>query len=408
MHYPEFVSDTVFYNMDESLNIEKTLLNLAHNIKSIYLLSVQNYESFEELIESYLHAGITIFQMQTGIVSHITKGSEYHVKDVVTNLDGIQKNDLFELEGTYCHQVYLAKKTLGFPHVANIPELKHHPVYVNLKLEAYISAPIFVNKKLYGTLNFTSQVPREHGFSEHEHDLISMMAQAIGSFILLQKKENKLKKINARRKELIGHLSHDIRSPIGTILTFSELAQKPSFTKSKKDEILKIIHDESQRSLNLVNNILDEAALGSGKVPILFEEFDFVEAINKIVCTLQLLIEQKKLHINVNALNKVTVYADIQRIYQVISNLLINALKYSPNGSTILIDVYEENQDVYCKIENKKSTDSSTYNQDIYQSIGYGLDIVHEVLQQHHTTLKAEETSEYYCVCFILPKSKTS
>ena len=120
--------------------------------------------------------------MQTGIVSHITDDKDYIIKDVISPLDVIHPDDVYPLEGTYCREVYKSHKTLGFPHVGEMHELKEHPVYVNLRLEAYISAPIYVHDTIYGTLNFTSTEPRTYGFSEHEHDLISMMAQSIGNF----------------------------------------------------------------------------------------------------------------------------------------------------------------------------------------------------------------------------------
>ncbi|MCW8988624.1 MAG: GAF domain-containing protein, partial [Gammaproteobacteria bacterium] len=204
MKYPEFIKSKIFYSLDKSKSETEQLAGLSENLKTLHQLSSRHFDSFEDLIASYLKAGIDIFQMETGIVSEIINDKDYIIKDVISPLDVLEAGSKFELEGTYCREVHKTKKVIGLPHVGEIEEMKGHPVYQNLKLEAYISAPIFVHDVLFGTLNFTSLAPRENGFSEHEHDLISLMANAIGNFILLQNKENSLLQLNERLKKLVG------------------------------------------------------------------------------------------------------------------------------------------------------------------------------------------------------------
>lgn len=405
MQYPSFVENTSFYNMDHSKSSEEQLIGLSENIKKVHRLTTSVYNSFEELIESYLQAGTEIFQMQTGIVSNITDDKDYIVKAVVTNLDVINKGDVFELEGTYCREVAKTSQTICFPHVGKIEELQHHPVYENLKLEAYISAPIFVRDVLYGTLNFTSLNPRLYGFSQQEHDLISMMAQAIGTFILLQEKEESLKKLNFRMKELVGHVAHDLRNPVGAILSLSDMMLKLDLGAEKTQLMLQGINEEAKRSLELVNTILDESALGTGKITMHKSDFDYGPLLNKTIQTLNPLIEKRHISLDLKLDDKQNIYGDEKRIQQLFSNLLVNAIKYSKNDATITFKTEPIDDALRFTISNTKGDEKTDFDSSLYKSIGYGLDIVKEVLKQHESELCVLD-DELYAVSFELPSVK--
>jgi len=402
MHYPTFINNSDYYHLDQSHDNTQQLIALSENIKRIYQLTSKHFDSFEILISEYLRNGIEIFQMQTGIVSHITTDNTYIVKDVVTNMDVIHPGDEYELEGTYCREVASSKMTLGFPCVGNLVELKDHPVYVNLKLEAYLSAPIFVNDKLYGTLNFTSLNPRENGFSEQEHDLISMMSQAIGNFILLQEKEDKLKQLNYRMKELVGHLSHDLRNPLGSIQGLANLALTRNLSPEKTQEMFKAISTESTRSLELVNTILNQAALSTGKLSIKPVVFNLSSLIDKIQKAFTSIIEEKSLSLYTDVHASTSIFGDEERLQQVLSNLLNNAFKYAPKNSCINIKTNTLENKLRISIYNLTSDAQDIPSGDLYQSIGYGLDIVKEILHMHGTELFINEEEKSYEVSFEL------
>jgi len=403
MVYPDFIDNTSFYHLDSSQDNLTQLVALAENIKRVHLLTAKHYNNLETLINDYLHSGIEIFQMQTGIVSHIEDGKKYIVKDVVTDLEVIHPGDEYELEGTYCREVFLSQKTLGFPCVADIIELKEHPVYVNLKLEAYLSAPIFVKDKLYGTLNFTSLSPRKYGFSEHEHDLISMMASAIGNFILLQEKEEKLKKLNFRMKELVGHVSHDLRGPLGSIHGLSEMAISHKHDEKTIQEIFTAIREQSAKSLELVNVILDQAALGTGKISLNKTHFKVLALLEKSLKNFSSLIENKELGVISSVDIDLQVYADEPRLSQVFSNLLVNAFKYAKHGSQVEIRLIKTEDYIHSSISNLKSQTQTDLKGSVYKSVGYGLDIVEDILRLHKSELEVTEDKNSYCVSFDLP-----
>jgi len=237
MQYPEFVDNTTYVNMDISISESEQLWTMLSNLTRVHLLTAIKFESFDELIHEFLVSGIEVFGLETGIVSQITADHIYHVCDVVSPLEMLSKGQEFELDETYCREVIKSQKVLGFPEVGKLHYMNCHPVYQNLKLEAYLAAPIVVGDELFGTLNFTSRYRRERGFSRHEHDLILLMANSIGSFILLRQKEERLLALNEKMKRFVGYVAHDLRNPLGTIIGLAQLGQRAEIRQIIESQI---------------------------------------------------------------------------------------------------------------------------------------------------------------------------
>lgn len=382
------------------------LIGMTENLKKIQKLSTQHYDSFDDLIASYLSAGIEIFQMETGIVSHITEDKHYIVKDVITPLDVIGPGAIFELQDTYCREVYKTKRVIGLPHVGKIKEMQGHPVYQNLKLEAYISAPIFVNHQLYGTFNFTSVTPRAYGFSEHEMDLISLMANAIGNFILLQEKEQSLIQVNERLKELVGHVSHDLRNPLGMISNLAMLLNKRTdMLEERRDEFLGYIKTNADRCLELVNTILDIAALGSGKITLVKTTFNLVNIIEESIRSFELLALERSILFDIHISEGLNLNADEARLLQAFNNLIGNAAKYASEQSTIHLNAEKVGKHIIIEIRNdideqRMSPEPTKYSS---KSIGFGLEITKEVLACHQADLSITKEAGEFVVRIALP-----
>jgi signal transduction histidine kinase len=170
----------------------------------------------------------------------------------------------------------------------------------------------------------------------------------------------------------------------------------------KMKSVMKTIQDGAQSSLDLVNSILDEAALGTGKVIMKKRAFDLKPLVDKTLQTFQPLMETQSVTVELKSGETLYVFGDEQRIGQVMSNLLGNAFKYAKQDSVVKIALHEDQGRVYCEVTNQKGEGSPQLNQSLYKSVGYGLDIVNEVLKQHNSELIIND-GELYSVCFDLP-----
>lgn len=407
--YPEFVDNSQFYALHDSLSAERQLVAMTENVKQIHALASAKYDSFEALIHAYIDAGLNIFAMETGIVSKIV-GDVYTVKDVVSPLEVLAVGAEFALDDTYCREVFQTRQVVCFPHVGQHADMCAHPVYESLQLEAYVSAPIWVDGEVYGTVNFTSRQPRQYGFSEHEKDLIEMMAKAIGHFIVLQRREDRLRELNDRLKELVGYVSHDLRNPLGIIKTMASMGAKRASDDERTATLFERISASSDSCLELVTAILDVAALGSGKLTLHQAPVCVNSVIDTALANCQHLLEQKSLSVDVQVSGALQYVADAQRLQQVFVNLLTNAAKYGESHSTISVVVKgaDKNDGLLTSIYNTiaQQNHGPTYSLETdIPSIGFGLDIVREILQAHGSELICQPTHHQFTACFVLPSA---
>ncbi|MFT7562201.1 MAG: K+-sensing histidine kinase KdpD [Flavobacteriales bacterium] len=342
--------------------------------------------------------------METGIVTRIEDNSSYHVCDVISPLDVLIKGQEFPLEDTYCKEFAESLCVIGFPEVGKLDYMNCHPVYQNLKLEAYLSAPIFVDDTLFGTLNFTSTKPRTRGFSKHEHDLIRLMANSIGAYILLRSKEDHLLELNSKMRQFVGYVAHDLRNPIGVIMAIARIGMKPNTSKSQLRKIVSRISAPAEKCLELVSTILDHAALSTGKITLNTESENIHDVLTEAIDSVALFAQDRNINIDMVCDSKTFVTLDKQRISQSLVNLLINAIKYSKDESNVSVSVRTNENKQTVKIANDlpdKDTNNTTDSK-LYGSVGFGLDIVNEVLMAHGSKLNIEETKTTYSSNFDL------
>jgi PAS domain S-box-containing protein len=168
---------------DKELTIDE-FKKFNNALKKLHLVLTQNHKSHDDLINEYLKIGSEIYNLETGIVSHI-KNNDYTVMGTNAAAGTIEKGQVFEVEGTYCVEVYNSNSSVALSSIGLNSKMNKHPVYIAMKLESYISSPIFVNDELYGTINFTSITNREEGFKLYEIEMLEIMALNIGKFLEL-------------------------------------------------------------------------------------------------------------------------------------------------------------------------------------------------------------------------------
>lgn len=393
--------------MDASATDKEQLQAMLSNLTRIHLLTASKFESFDDLIHEYLISGIEVFGLETGIVSEV-RDETYLIRDVISPIEVLEKGQEFALEETYCREVIKSRQVLGFPRVGELEYMNCHPVYQNLKLEAYLSSPIFVGDELFGTLNFTSVAAREHGFSVHERNLVVLMANAIGAFILLRRKEDHLLELNLKMKSFVGYVAHDLRNPLGTILGLAKMAAKGNAKPERLPSILEKIQNSASGALELVNNILEAAALGTGKLTLTKVCVPFESLLEEALSAVEHFAEESGTQLVVNMDEGLALECDARHVQQSLVNLLINAIKYSPCGASVTFSVAPtaNHTRVEVCISNPKLTSAElaqAVDRKVHGSVGFGLEIVHEVLAAHDSELCVTETNSLYEARFSLP-----
>lgn len=151
--------------------------------------------------------------------------------------------------------------------------------------------------------------------------------------------------LQALKEDFYAMVTHDLRNPTGGILSAVELLMHEQYSCSVEEqrEVLQIIWQQGQRLLGLINDYLDYAAIEEGYLRLQLEAVDLRQVVQQ---SIYLLSTQRKARRQVLSLSlpaePVCALADGQRMQQVIDNLLGNAIKYTPEGRQISVQLYCE------------------------------------------------------------------
>lgn len=150
-------------------------------------------------------------------------------------------------------------------------------------------------------------------------------------------------KANKAKSSFLSNMSHDIRTPMNAIIGFTNLAQSHMDSKEQVAGYLSKIHSASGHLLSLINDILDMSRIESGKIQIEEDEMKLSDVVYEVQNMIQPMAEEAKqqFEFQTNIVNNY-VYADKLRLNQVLINLLGNAVKFTPAGGKILLDIKQE------------------------------------------------------------------
>ncbi|NRD80613.1 HAMP domain-containing protein [Bacillus sp. BRMEA1] len=163
------------------------------------------------------------------------------------------------------------------------------------------------------------------------------------------------RQLEKMRKDFIANVSHELRTPISMLQGYSEaIVDDIAETQEEKREMAKVIYDESLRMGRLVNELLDLARMEAGHMQLTIEEVELSSFVNRIIHKFQGMARDNGITVNTIIDHDISLVSlDPDRIEQVLTNLIDNALRHTPNGGFIELNVTSEEKGI--KIEVKDS-----------------------------------------------------
>lgn len=197
-----------------------------------------------------------------------------------------------------------------------------------------------------------------HELEEHKNNLQYLVTEKTYDITLAK---NEAERANAAKSEFLANMSHELRTPLNSMLMLTKLILNDDDKNLTPNQLeyAKIIYESGQNLLQLINDILDISKAESGKMQMDVIQLNLFEHINSIVEMYKISAEKQHLYLKFEMDESAPklIYADPQRLEQVVVNLLSNAMKFTNEGG-ITIKVGIPPQDEFSKLfPKRKNTD---------------------------------------------------
>ena len=224
----------------------------------------------------------------------------------------------------------------------------------------------------------------------------------------LEESYEQLKELDKLKNNFLANLSHELKTPLSLILSPVESVLQGDLKRDQKtmDSILQSIQRNGLNLLGLITQLLNFSQIEAGKLKLYLQKVDLMEILRSHLNGIQPSAEVKRIKTLLKThAPRVELYLDVEKFDKVISNLLVNSLKFTPEGGKILVSVREnEENDVLLEVEDtgigipreKLSTvfdrffqvDSGANRR--YQGFGIGLSLVKEYVHLHGQSIEVE------------------
>lgn len=217
----------------------------------------------------------------------------------------------------------------------NDPEVQHIPI---IFLTALNSTADIVTGFKVGANDFISKPFNKEELVIRVNHQISLIA---AKRIILQKTEE-LKKTIQGRDKMYSVIAHDLRSPLGSIkmvLNMFVMTMSPQMIGEEQYEMLDSANKSTEELFNLLDNLLKWTKTQTGRLKVVFQDFELVKSISGVLEIFSLVSSSKNIELIFDSNEEINVRGDIDIVKTITRNLLSNAIKFSLSGSKIIIEV---------------------------------------------------------------------
>lgn len=168
-------------------------------------------------------------------------------------------------------------------------------------------------------------------------------------FKKLEEKNSELQKLDKLKSEFISTVSHELRTPLTIIREGVSLVNDRILgdINETQEDMLKDIIESTDRLGKIINDLLDISKLESGKLDLFRKQINTCELVDRLIKDFSLKAKKNEINLELNCVEDVyPIYADFDRMYQVMSNLVNNAIKFTPASGSVTIEVVNGKKDV--------------------------------------------------------------
>ena len=310
---------------------------LSHLLETLIQIIIENASAehgfllLEKDKEFFIEASASVDKKTIDIMNHTPYSTCDKVVDSIVNyvirtqesiiIDDLNEDNVFNVSNSYerdvksilCAPIMLQGELKGIIYLEN-----------NLLPAIFTDDKIKLLQHLGGQIAISIENALVYGFLEEK------VKQRTKEF---EVEKEKAQTATKTKSEFLANMSHEIRTPMNGIIGMSHLALQTKLDDKQKNYIQKI--DNSAKSLlGIINDILDFSKIEAGKLSIEKVEFNLFKVIDSVVGIIELKAHEKNLEIIVGYDNDINnkFYGDSLRISQILTNLIVNAVKFTNSG----------------------------------------------------------------------------
>lgn len=258
-----------------------------------------------------------------------------------------------------------------------------------------------------------------------DKDIISQVSEEVIDWDKKNKLEiERLNDMESYRREFVGNVSHELKTPIfniqGYLLT---LLEGGIYDEKINVDYLEKANKSVDRMIALIEDLDVISKLESGVIEMNMIKFNIVDLTKEIISSLDLKAQEKKITITIqNNLNKpVWVMADVEKISQVLINLIVNAIKYGKENGEIIVKIFDLDENILIEVADNGQGIEEKHHKRLFERFyrtdrgrardaggtGLGLSIVKHIIEAHHQTINLRSTVDVGSTfSFTLKKAK--
>ena len=259
-----------------------------------------------------------------------------------------------------------------------------------------------------------------HSPAHHSMDLeVRIMPYADNQYLLIARDVTQLSKLERMRKDFVANVSHELKTPLTVMQGYLEMLDEPELLPAK--QVHKAIRDmsaQTSRMQNMVNQLLELSRIESSAPEAFATEVPMAELIRHCLSDVQLLNQEKRHQVILNLDKQLIIYGNAEKLRTILTNLVTNAIKYTPAEGQISISWERRHKSAEFKIfDNGPGIDpihQSRLTERFYRidadrnsstgGTGLGLSIVKHALEAHRSRLQIDsQLGRGSCFSFVIP-----
>ncbi len=233
----------------------------------------------------------------------------------------------------------------------------------------------------------------------------------------VQTSQNEQAKSERLKTELITNVSHDLRTPLTSIISYTELLKNTEVSLEERKSYIDIIDQKSKRLKVLIDDLFEVSKMASGNMELQKEEVDIVQLLQQALAEYDTEIRESTVQFRItNSPTPVLAHVDGQKLWRVFDNLIGNILKYSIEQSRAYISVNTKGYEAIITFKNVSKYELSDNSEELFERFkrgdtsrhtegsGLGLAIAQSIVDLHGGRLSIDVDGDLFKVTISLPK----